>query len=123
VTDPAPLRADAKAVVTAFTVSGIVHLVRPRTFEPLMPRWLPAHREVIYASGVLELACAAGLLVPATRRAAGLTSAAVLVGVFPGNLKMAVDASRTRSRRFKAIAYGRLPLQLPLIRGALRAGR
>ena len=122
-TRPAPLRADAKAVVTAFTVSGIVHLVRPQTFEPLMPSWVPAHREVIYASGVAELVCAAGLLHPATRRAAGVAAAAVLVGVFPGNLKMAVDASRTRSTRFKAIAYGRLPLQLPLIRGALRAGR
>ena len=78
---------------------------------------------MICASGVAELVCAAGLLHPATRRAAGVAAAAVLVGVFPGNLKMAVDASRTRSTRFKAIAYGRLPLQLPLIRGALRAGR
>jgi uncharacterized membrane protein len=47
----------------------------------------------------------------------------LLLGVFPGNLKMAVDASRTRSTKFKAIAFGRLPLQLPLIRIALRAGR
>jgi uncharacterized membrane protein len=122
-THTAPLRADAKAVVAAFTVSGIVHLARPQTFEPLMPRWVPARREVIYGSGVLELLCAAGLLVPSTRRAAGLAGAAVLVGVFPGNLKMAVDASRTRSTKFKAIAYGRLPLQLPLVRAALRAGR
>jgi uncharacterized membrane protein len=123
VSHPTPLRADAKAVVAAFTVSGIVHLVRPRTFEPLMPRWVPAHREVIYGSGVAELLCAAGLVLPATRRAAGMASAAVLVGVFPGNVKMAVDASRTSNRRFQAAAYARLPLQLPMIRGALRAGR
>ena len=122
-TTAAPLRTDAKAVVTAFTVSGIVHLVRPQTFEPLMPRWVPAHREVIYGSGVAELLCAAGLVWGPTRRAAGLASAVVLLGVFAGNVKMALDASRTRSTRFKAIAYGRLPLQLPLIRGALRAGR
>ena len=121
--DTTRLRADAKVVVAAFTVSGIVHLVRPRTFEPLMPRWVPAHREVIYASGVAELLCAAGLLVPATRRAAGLASAVLLLGVFPGNITMAVDASRTSDPRFKAVAYGRLPLQLPMIRGALRAGR
>ena len=64
------LRADAKVVMAAFTASGIVHLVKPEVFEPLMPRWVPAHREVIYASGVAELVCAAGLLVPATRRVA-----------------------------------------------------
>lgn len=122
-TSPAPLRADAKVVVAAFTLSGTVHLVRPRTFEPLMPRWVPAHREVILASGVVELVCAAGLLLPSTRRAAGWASVAVLLGVFPGNLKMAVDASRTRDRRFQALAYGRLPLQLPMIRAAWRTGR
>ena len=43
--------------------------------------------------------------------------------VFPGNLKMADDARRTRSRQFKALAYGRLPLQLPMIRIALNRGQ
>jgi uncharacterized membrane protein len=118
-----PLRNDAKVVVAAFMVSGVVHLVRPRTFEPLMPRWVPAHREVIVGSGVAELACAAGMLVPATRRAAGWASAALLLGVYPGNLKMALDASRTGNRAFQAAAYARLPLQLPMVRAALRAAR
>ncbi len=103
--------------------SGVIHLVRPQTYEPLMPAFVPAHREVILASGVLELACAAGLLSARTRRPAGWASAALLVGVFPANLKMADDARRSRSSRFKAVAYGRLPLQLPMIRMALRAAR
>jgi uncharacterized membrane protein len=114
---------DARIVLTAFTVSGVVHLVKPEVFEPLMPRQLPAHRELIIASGVAELACAAGLAVPRTRRWAGYASAVLLVAVFPGNVKMAVDASRTRRTGLKALAWGRLPLQAPLIRGALRAAR
>ena len=118
-----PLRRDAKIVVGAFLASGTVHLVKPQVFEPLMPRWVPAHREVILASGVAELLCAAGLLLRPTRRVAGLASAALLVGVFPGNVKMAVDASKTRNTRFKAAAFARLPLQLPMIRSAWRAGR
>jgi uncharacterized membrane protein len=119
----APLRRDAKVVIGAFLASGTVHLVRPEVYEPLMPSWVPAHREVILASGVAELACALGMMFRPTRRLAGLAGAALLVGVYPGNVKMAVDASRTRSTRFKAIAYGRLPLQLPMIRGAWHAGR
>ena len=107
----------------AFAISGTVHLVRPRTFEPLMPSWVPAHREVILASGVAELVCALGLNVPATRRIAGLASAALLVAVFPGNLKMAGDAARADITALKAATFGRLPLQLPLIRAALRAAR
>jgi uncharacterized membrane protein len=114
---------DIALLAGIFTVSGVTHLVKPEVFEPLMPAWVPRHRELITWSGVAELGCAAGLLHPATRRPAGLASAALLLGVYPGNLKMAVDASRTRSTKFKAIAYGRLPLQLPLIRIAWRAGR
>jgi hypothetical protein len=43
--------------------------------------------------------------------------------VFPGNLKMADDARRSRATRFKAVSHARLPLQLPMIRAALRAAR
>ncbi len=114
---------DVALLAGIFTTSGVTHVVKPEVFEPLMPSWVPRHREVILWSGVAEIACAAGLVLPATRRPAALASAALLVGVFPGNLKMAADAARSRSTRFKAIAYGRLPLQLPLIRIAWRAGR
>jgi uncharacterized membrane protein len=106
-----------------FAVSGVVHLVKPAFYEPLMPSWVPAHREVILGSGVAELACAAGLVHPRSRRAAGWASVALLVGVYPGNLKMAADSTRTRSTRFKTIAFARLPLQLPMIKAALDATR
>jgi uncharacterized membrane protein len=112
-----------RILTAAFAVSGTVHLLRPRTFKPLMPSWVPAHREVILASGVAELVCAAGLNVPATRRAAGWASALLLVAVFPGNLKMAADAAGTDNATLRAATLGRLPLQLPLIRDALRAAR
>ena len=118
-----PLSRPAKVLVGAFTVSGTVHLVKPEVFEPLMPDFLPAHRELIIGSGIAELACAVGLVVPRTRRVAGLASAALLLRVFPGNVKMADDARRSGNRALQAAAYARLPLQAPLIRAALRAGR
>lgn len=123
---PAPLTTldrDLKVLVGMFVTSGVVHLVRPETFEPLMPQVVPAHREVIIASGVAELVCAAGLLHPATRKLAGWASLAVLLAVYPANFKMAGDAMQTDNQRFKAVAIGRLPLQLPLIRAAFRAAR
>lgn len=114
---------DTLLLAAIFTTSGVIHLVKPAVYEPLMPRFVPRHREVILGSGVAELACAAGLVHPRTRRTAGWASAVLLVGVFPGNLKMADDARRSGNRRFRAIAYGRLPLQLPMIRIALRTAR
>ena len=119
----APLTRDLKILAGVFVTSGVVHLVRPETFEPLMPSFVPAHREVIYASGVAELVCAAGLLHPRTRRIAGWASLAVLLGVYPANFKMAGDALQTDNQGFKVAALGRLPLQLPLIRSALKAAR
>jgi uncharacterized membrane protein len=113
----------SRLLVGGFLVSGTLHIVKPEVYEPLMPRQLPAHREIIVYSGVAELLCAAGMLLPPTRRLAGLASAALLVGVFPGNLKMADDARRSNNAAFKAAAYARLPMQLPMIRAALKASR
>jgi uncharacterized membrane protein len=122
-TTPAPLTRDIKVLAGVFVTSGIVHLARPETYEPIMPKVVPAHREVILASGVLEIACAVGLLHPATRRIAGWASLGVLLGVYPANFKMAGDAMQTENKSFQAVAIGRLPLQLPLIRSALKAAR
>ena len=114
---------DTLGLVAAFTVSGVTHLVRPETFEPLMPAWMPAHREVILASGIAELVCAAGILHPRTRKAAGWASAALLVAVFPGNVKMATDAQKTHNTTYQRTTLARLPMQVPLIRAALKAAR
>lgn len=114
---------DVGALAGIFAVSGVIHLARPEVYEPLMPRFVPAHREVIYASGVLELLCAAGLLRSGSRPAAGWASLALLLAVYPANLTMAQKAARSRSTRFKAVAWGRLPLQLPMLRTAYRAAR
>jgi uncharacterized membrane protein len=110
-------------LVAGFAGSGVVHLVKPEVYEPLMPAWVPAHREVILASGIAELVCALGMAVPATRRLAGWASAALLLGIWPGNLQMALDSSRSSSSVFKVAAWGRMPLQVPMIRAALAAAR
>jgi len=106
-----------------FGVLGVLHFVQPEPFEKIVPKKLPRKKELVYASGAAELACAAGLLHPRTRRLAGLASAGLLVAVFPANVQMAADVQRKGSSQAKAIAWARLPLQLPLIRWALKASR
>ncbi len=88
-----------------------------------MPSWVPRHREVIIGSGVAEIVLAGGLLAPPTRRVAGWGSVLLLLGVFPANVKMAADSTRTDNAGFKAAAFGRLPFQWPMIRMALKAAR
>ena len=124
-----PLTIDLIGLIAAFLTSGVTHLVRPQVFEPIVPRSLPAPRQLVYVSGVAELVCAVGLLLPRTRRLAGWGSAALLVAVFPANVQMAVTANRRAQRDTssaakqgaRAATIARLPVQLPLIRTALRA--
>ncbi|WP_353355312.1 DoxX family protein [Intrasporangium sp. DVR] len=124
------LRKDGAALAGLFLVSGVLHFLRPQVFEPIVPKALPNRRGLVYASGAAELACAIGLLLPATRRAAGVASAAVLVAVFPANVTMTAQAARRLSRdpsdagrrAYLAATVARLPLQWPMIRAGLRAG-
>ncbi|WP_420006882.1 DoxX family protein [Tsuneonella aeria] len=51
-----------------YGAAGILHLVAPDPFLAIMPRWVPAPPTVVMATGVAELAGAAGLLQPWSRR-------------------------------------------------------
>jgi uncharacterized membrane protein len=124
----APLTKDIVGLAGLFITSGTTHLVKPEVFEPLVPDSLPRRRELIYASGVAELACAAGLLHPRTRRYAGFASAALLLAILPGNVQMSANYGKRAQRKGTPAAraafagtLARLPLQLPLIRAALKA--
>ena len=103
-----------------YLVAGSLHFLRPRTYEAMMPRQLPAKRELVYASGAAELIGGAAVLHPATRRAGGWWLIATLVGIFPANVNMAV-ASRRFHRIPAWLLWARLPLQAALIAWAWRA--
>lgn len=112
----------AVSLAALFGASGTLHFVRPEPFDAIVPQALPGSaRSWTQLSGAAELALAAGLLTPALRRPAALGAAALLAAVFPANVNMAYRW-RHRGPRARAIAYGRLPLQAPLIWWALRAG-
>ncbi len=117
------LARDIRALAGILATSGVVHLLKAEVYEPIMPKVVPSHRLVIYASGVAELACAVGLLVPKTRQTAGWVSLGLLLAVYPANLKMAADSTKTDNTSYKAVAFGRLPMQLPMLWSAFRAAR
>lgn len=102
---------------------GALHFVAPRYFDEIVPESLPGEpRTWTYVSGVAELATAAAVASPRTRRFGGLLAAGLFVGVFPANVKMALMwADRPAWQR--TLVYGRLPLQIPMIGWALRVRR
>ncbi|MDG3013063.1 hypothetical protein [Speluncibacter jeojiensis] len=103
--------------------AGTLHLVAPAPFDSIVPRALPGEPRLwTHASGVAELAVGTALAVPRTRRIGGLAAAALFVAVFPANVAMAGQWWR-RPLPYRAVALGRLPLQVPLVTEALKVAR
>lgn len=122
---PTPARS-ALALAALLATAGAAHFIAPKQFDAIVPRALPGRpRTWTAVSGAVELGLAAGLVVPATRQASARATAAFFAAVFPANVKMAYDW-RHRPAPARAVAYARLPLQIPLIlwaRGAARDDR
>lgn len=103
--------------------AAVLHVVRPELFDSIVPRGLPGEpRFWTYASGAAEGAVAVAVAHPATRRAGGWAAAALFAAVFPANVSMALHWNR-KAPLYRAIGWGRLPLQVPLVLWALRIAR
>jgi uncharacterized membrane protein len=101
--------------------SGLLHLVRPRTYEWLVPPELGSARAWVAGTGIAEIATAALLAAPVTRRAGGWAAAGLLVAFVPAHLHTFRVIPGTAVPM--AVAAVRLPLQAPLIAAALRVAR
>lgn len=109
------------ALALLFVAAGVNHFINLDTsiYLKIMPPQLPAPRLLVYVSGVCEVLGGLGLLLPATRRAAGWGLLALLVAVFPANVYMALHHAELGFPAW--LAWGRLPLQLPLMWWVWRA--
>lgn len=96
-----------------YVFAGIMHFVKPESYTVIMPPYLPAHRELVFWSGVVEATLGVGLLFPATRSWAATGIILLLIAVFPANLYMATSEKFLALPRW--LVWGRLPLQGLLI--------
>jgi uncharacterized membrane protein len=108
-----PVGALRLALAVMFGFTALAHFV-PRSRADLVrmvPAALPAPGLLVSATGVLELAGAAGLLIAPLVRWAALALAALLVALFPANYHAARAGLHVAGRR--AMALGpRLLLQI-----------
>src|SRR3954451_20480257 len=105
-----------------FVLAGVVHFTRTRWYESIMPPYVPRHREMVYASGVAEIAGGLGLMTR-RRRTAGWWLLATLVAVFPANVHMALHHEDYPVPGGRATLYARLPFQavfMAWVRAAMR---
>ena len=107
--------------------AGTTHFTSPGFYDPLVPGWMPGSaRTWTYVSGVAELGCAALLLRGSTRRLGGAATLATLLAVWSANWQAALDGGmKSQDPPFDsaAVAWLRVPLQLPMLRGAWKVLR
>ncbi len=107
-----------RAALTAgplFVGAGLLHFLKPEMYDAIMPPWLPAHRELVYASGVAEIVGGLALLHPRTRRVGAWWLIATLVAIFPANVHMALNPQDYDVPGGHAALLARLPLQAVFI--------
>jgi uncharacterized membrane protein len=86
------VRAVMRWVMAAFYVAaGIAHLVVPDKLLAITPSWVPFAPQVVFVTGLCELAGAVALVTPRWRRWAGFALAAYAICVWPANFKHAID--------------------------------
>lgn len=108
----------AFALALFMGAAGFAHFAFPQAYERIVPRLLGDPAFWVRWSGIAEIACAALLAGPRTRRVSALATMGVLVVIFPANVKMALDggiAEQPFPLGSPLVAWGRLPLQVPIL--------
>lgn len=100
-----------------YIIAGLNHFRDPAFYMPMMPPYLPWHAELVFFSGIAEVLCGIGLLIPQTRHIAAWATIALLIAVFPANLHIALYNVPLggRSAGYGALNWVRLPFQFLLI--------
>ncbi|GAA1479834.1 membrane protein [Gordonia sinesedis] len=113
----------AQGLGATLLTTGALHFLVPKPYDQIIPEEIPGDPRVLtYVSGAAEIAIGAGLLAPQTRRASGGLATALFVAVYPANINM-VRLWWRKPVIYRAIAIGRLPLQIPLVWAGLRIWR
>ncbi len=84
--------AGCTALVVMFLFTGFSHFSSLKhDFAAMIPDPLPNGLWVIYLTGAFEIGGAVGLLVPRTRRLAGVCLVLLLVAMFPANVNAIIN--------------------------------
>jgi uncharacterized membrane protein len=98
-----------------FAFAGTMHFVIPRSYESIVPPWLPLRREAVVLSGVAEVVGGIAVLPRGSRRFARWWLLGLLAAVFPANLHMAANPEQVPGLDLRRIPrwtlWARLPLQ------------
>ncbi len=104
------------ALAAVLLAAGIAHFAAVEPMVQMMPDFLPAKRELVYFTGLCELAAVPGLIWHRTSKFTGIMLIVFFIAVLPANI-----AGAMKSVEFGGMADGplyltfRIPLQILFI--------
>jgi uncharacterized membrane protein len=99
-----------------FVFTGIGHFTETQTMAQMLPPWVPERVLLIYLTGILEFAIAAGFFIPRSRQFTGWVTAAVLLLFFPANVYAASQHIPMGGHAWgPAYLFIRAPLQVMIL--------
>jgi uncharacterized membrane protein len=115
-----------RALAAFFSFTGIMHFVIPKTYEAIVPDYVPMSPEAaVFHSGWAEVAGGIAVIAPQTRGLARWWLIGILLAVFPANVHMAMSPDEVRGLDLKKVPrwslWARLPLQVAAIVWVWRA--
>jgi len=102
----------AMAVMMAFTALG--HFKFTRGMMLMLPSFIPYKKQVVYITGVIEIAAAAGLLIPATRTLTAWCLILFFIVLTPANINAAMKHINMEKATFDGPGPTYLRFRMPL---------
>lgn len=104
--------------------AGVLHFIKEPAFRRIVPKQLPCRKMIVLITGAFEIIFSILLWVKKGQHITGKLLAAFMIAVFPANIYMAVKRISFQSGKEISpfILWLRLPLQIPLVIGALTLG-
>lgn len=99
-----------------FVFTGTSHFLMPATMAEMLPAFVPFRVEIIYLTGLLEIAGAVGLVIPRLARVSSIALILFLLAVLPANIYSAIMAIEFGGHALGPVyLLARIPFQAFLI--------
>ena len=104
------------AMATMLVITGVAHFFYTEGMALMLPDFIPYKRPIVYATGIIEIIAAMGMLIPAYQKLTGWLVILFFILILPSNIYSAIQHVNMEAATYdgEGVSYlwFRIPLQL-----------
>lgn len=102
------------AMSVMLLLTGIGHFIYPAGMALMLPDFIPFKMELIYFTGLIEIAAAIGLLIPRIQKLTAWLLIIFLISIFPANIYAAIHHVNLQTATYDGSGLSYLWFRVPL---------